>query len=239
MTCDLKGKKGLIAGIANAESIAYGCARACHAAGAELLVAYGHPKAEPHVQPLLAEIGSPPAMLCDVTDEGQMQALFEQARSRWGKLDFLVHSIAFAPKQDLQGRLIDCSSAGFRTAMEVSCFSFVRMAKLAEPLMRDGGCLLTMSYYGAEKVVARYNVMGPVKAALESVARYLAAELGPQGTGYTRCRPGRCTPALLPASPSSTGCWSRLPSAPRRGAWCPSTMSARRQPSWQARRPPP
>jgi enoyl-[acyl-carrier protein] reductase I len=190
MTCDLKGKKGLIAGIANAESIAYGCARACHAAGAELLVAYGHPKAEPHVQPLLAEIGSPPAMLCDVTDEGQMQALFEQARSRWGKLDFLVHSIAFAPKQDLQGRLIDCSSAGFRTAMEVSCFSFVRMAKLAEPLMRDGGCLLTMSYYGAEKVVARYNVMGPVKAALESVARYLAAELGPQGIRVHALSPG-------------------------------------------------
>jgi enoyl-[acyl-carrier protein] reductase I len=190
MTCDLKGKKGLIAGIANAGSIAYGCARACHAAGAELLLAYGHPKAEPHVQPLLAEIGNPPAMLCDVTDEGQMQALFEQARSRWGKLDFLVHSIAFAPKQDLQGRLVDCSSTGFHTAMEISCFSFVRMAKLAEPLMRDGGCLLTMSYYGAEKVVARYNVMGPVKAALESVVRYLAAELGPQGIRVHALSPG-------------------------------------------------
>jgi enoyl-[acyl-carrier protein] reductase I len=190
MTCDLKGKKGLIAGIANAESIAYGCARGCHAAGAELLVAYGHPKAEPHVQPLLAEIGNPPAVLCDVTDEGQMQALFEQARSRWGKLDFLVHSIAFAPKQDLQGRLVDCSSTGFHAAMEVSCFSFVRMAKLAEPLMRDGGCLLTMSYYGAEKVVARYNVMGPVKAALESVVRYLAAELGPQGIRVHALSPG-------------------------------------------------
>jgi enoyl-[acyl-carrier protein] reductase I len=190
MTCDLKGKKGLIAGIANAESIAYGCARAAHAAGAELLVAYGHPKAEPHVQPLLAEIGNPPAMLCDVTDEAQMQALFEHARERWGKLDFLVHSIAFAPKEDLQGRLIDCSSAGFHTAMEISCFSFIRMAKLAEPLMQDGGCLLTMSYYGAERVVEHYNLMGPVKAALESAVRYLAAELGPQGIRVHALSPG-------------------------------------------------
>jgi enoyl-[acyl-carrier protein] reductase I len=190
MTCDLKGKKGLIAGVANADSIAYGCVRAAHAAGAELLVAYGHPKAEPHVRPLLAEIGHPPAVLCDVTDETQMQALFEQARTLWGKLDFLVHSIAFAPKEDLHGRLIDCSSAGFHTAMEVSCFSFIRMAKLAEPLMRDGGCLLTMSYLGAEKVVENYNLMGPVKAALESAVRYLANELGPQGIRVHALSPG-------------------------------------------------
>lgn len=190
MTCDLKDKKGLIAGIANAESIAYGCARACHAAGAELLLAYGHPKAEPHVRPLLAEIGNPPAMLCDVTDEAQMQALFEQAQARWGKLDFLVHSIAFAPKEDLQGRLIDCSSAGFHTAMEISCYSFIRMAKLAEPLMREGGCLLTMSYLGAERVVEHYNLMGPVKAALESAVRYLANELGPQGIRVHALSPG-------------------------------------------------
>lgn len=190
MTSDLKGKKGLIAGVANAESIAYGCARACRAAGAELLIAYGHPKAEPHVRPLLAAIGEPPALLCDVTDEAQMQALFEAARQRWGRLDFLVHSIAFAPKEDLHGRLIDCSSTGFHTAMEVSCFSFIRMARLAEPLMREGGCLMTMSYYGAEKVVEHYNVMGPVKAALESAVRYLAAELGPQGVRVHALSPG-------------------------------------------------
>jgi enoyl-[acyl-carrier protein] reductase I len=190
MICDLKGKTGLIAGVANADSIAYGCARAAHAAGAELLVAYGYPKAEPHVRPLLAEIGNPPAMLCDVTDEAQMQALFERARTLWGKLDFLVHSIAFAPKEDLHGRLVDCSSAGFHTAMEVSCYSFIRMAKLAEPLMRKGGCLLTMSYLGAEKVVENYGLMGPVKAALESAVRYLAAELGPQGIRVHALSPG-------------------------------------------------
>lgn len=188
--CDLKGKKGLIAGVANAESIAYGCARACHGAGAELLLAYGNPKSEPHVRPLLAALGDPPAVLCDVTDEAQMQALFELVRQRWGRLDFLIHSIAFAPREDLQGRLIDCSSAGFHTAMEVSCYSFIRMAKLAEPLMGEGGCLLTMSYYGAEKVVENYNLMGPVKAALEGVVRYLAAELGPRGVRVHALSPG-------------------------------------------------
>jgi len=190
MTCDLKGKKGLIAGVANADSIAYGCARACHAAGAELLLAYGHPKAERHVQPLLAAIGNPAAVLCDVTDEAQMQALFDRVRAQWGRLDFLVHSIAFAPREDLHGRLIDCSSAGFHTAMEISCFSFIRMARLAEPLMSDGGCLLTMSYLGAERVVEHYGLMGPVKAALESAVRYLAAELGPQGVRVHAISPG-------------------------------------------------
>jgi enoyl-[acyl-carrier protein] reductase I len=186
----LAGKKGLIAGIANADSIAYGCAKACHGAGAELILTYGHVKSEPHVAPLAAELGNPPMLLCDVRDDAQMEAVFERARSDWGRLDFLVHSIAFAPKDDLHGRVVDCSSEGFKTAMEISCWSFLRMDKLAEPLMPDGGCLITMSYLGAQRVVDHYNIMGPVKAALESAVRYVAAELGPKGIRVHAVSPG-------------------------------------------------
>jgi enoyl-[acyl-carrier protein] reductase I len=186
----LEGKKGIIAGVANAESIAYGCARACHAAGAELMLTYGHPKSEPHIQPLLGELGDPAALLLDVGDEAQMQALFDEAERRWGKLDFLIHSIAFAPKADLQGRLTDCSREGFLTAMAISCYSFIEMARRAEPLMTNGGCLLTMSYHGAQKVVEHYNVMGPAKAALECSVRYLANELGPKNIRVHALSPG-------------------------------------------------
>ncbi len=186
----LKGKRGLIAGIANEQSIAYGCAKAFHELGAELMLTYGHPKAEPHVQGLLESIGNPPAMFCDVQDDAQVQAVFDRIEAEWGKLDFVVHSIAFAPQEDLHGRVVDCSRAGFRTAMEVSCYSFMHMARLAEPLMPNGGCLLTMSYYGAEKVVEHYNIMGPVKAALEGTMRYMAAELGPQGIRVHALSPG-------------------------------------------------
>ncbi len=186
----LHGKKGLVAGIANANSIAYGCAKVFHEAGAELLLTYGDAKAEPHVRPLLDGLGHPPLLLCDVRDDAQLEAVFQHARETWGKLDFLVHSIAFAPREDLHGRVVDCSREGFKTAMEISCWSFIRMARLAEPLMSDGGCLLTMSYYGANKVVEHYNVMGPVKAALESSVRYLATELGPQGIRVHAVSPG-------------------------------------------------
>ena len=186
----LDGKRGLIVGIANENSIAYGCARVFHQAGAELVLSYGHPKAEPHIRPLLAEIGNPDLLLCDVRDDEQLDALFEYARQRWGQLDFVIHSIAFAPAADLHGRVTDCSRDGFKTAMEISCWSFARMAKLAEPLMTDGGCLLAMSYYGAEKVVEHYNLMGPVKAALESTTRYLAVELGPSGIRVHAVSPG-------------------------------------------------
>jgi enoyl-[acyl-carrier protein] reductase I len=186
----LQGKKGLIAGIANANSIAYGCAKGCCEAGAALLLTYGHAKAEPSVRPLAAELGSPVMMLCDVQEEVQLEAVFERIAQDWGRLDFLVHSIAYCPKEDLHGRVVDCSREGFHQAMEISCYSFIRMAKLAEPLMQAGGCLITLSYYGAEKVIERYNIMGPVKAALECAVRYLAAELGPKGIRVHALSPG-------------------------------------------------
>lgn len=174
----LAGKKGLVVGIANDQSIAYGCARAFHDAGAELAITYVNPKAEPYVRPLAEALGSPLIVPCDVRQPGQLEQVFAQIEQQWGKLDFVLHSIAYAPKEDLHNRLVDSSQEGFAMAMDVSCHSFIRMAKLAEPLMRDGGCLLTVTFYGSEKVVEHYNLMGPVKSALESSVRYLAAELG-------------------------------------------------------------
>jgi enoyl-[acyl-carrier protein] reductase I len=175
---DLNGKKGLIIGIANEHSIAYGCASIFHQAGAKLAITYLNAKAEPYVRPLAEKLSSPMILPCDVQDDAQMQAVFDAITKQWGTLDFLLHSIAFAPKADLQGRVTDCSKAGFLEAMDISCHSFIRMAKHAEPLMKNGGSLLTVSYMGAEQVVKNYGLMGPVKAALESVTRYLAAELG-------------------------------------------------------------
>lgn len=167
-------------GIANESSIAYGCARAFHAAGANVAVTYLNEKAESHVRPLAEQMECPIVVPCDVRIAGQLEAVFEQIAKEWGQLDFVLHSIAFAPKEDLQGRVADCSAAGFAMAMDVSCHSFIRVAHLAEPLMKKGGCLLTVTFYGSERVVEHYNLMGPVKAALESSTRYLAAELGPK-----------------------------------------------------------
>jgi len=186
----LQGKKGLVVGVANANSIAYGCAKALHEAGAKLVLSYGTAKSKPYIRPLLADLGDPDLLLCDVRDDAQLGTLFQHLREKWGQLDFLVHSIAYCPADDLQGRVTDCSRAGFKTAMDISCYSFIRMAHLAEPLMKDGGTLLTMSYYGAEKVIANYNIMGPVKAALECSVRYLAEELGPQGIRVHALSPG-------------------------------------------------
>lgn len=186
----LQGKRGLVVGIANAHSIAWGCARAFHEAGATLAVTYLNEKAKPFVQPLAEQIGSPLILPLDVRDDAQMSAVFDAISARWGKLDFLLHAIAYAPKIDLEGRVIDTSREGFLSAMDVSCHSFMRMARLAEPLMVDGGCLLTTTYYGSEKVIPNYNVMGPVKAALESSVRYLAAELGAQGIRVNALSPG-------------------------------------------------
>jgi enoyl-[acyl-carrier protein] reductase I len=174
----LEGKKGLVVGIANEHSIAWGCAKAFRAYGAELAITYLNDNAKPYVEPLAREVEASILMPLDVAIEGQMEAVFGEVARRWGRLDFALHSIAFAPKDDLHGRVVDCSRDGFLLAMDVSCHSFIRMARLAEPLMKDGGALFTMSYYGAEKVVANYNLMGPVKAALEATARYLAHELG-------------------------------------------------------------
>ena len=175
----MKAKKGLILGIANDKSIAYGCARVMRRLGAELAVTYLNTKAEPHVRPLAAELKSPLILPCDVEQPGQLETVFEGMQKLWGKIDFVVHSIAYAPKEDLQGRVVDSSREGFARAMDVSCHSFIRAARLAEPLMSNGGCLITMSYHGAQEVVPHYNLMGPVKAALEAAVKYLAWELGP------------------------------------------------------------
>lgn len=187
---DMAGKRGLIVGIANDQSIAYGCARAIRRAGAELAVTYLNDKAEPHVRPLAEQLGASLIMPCDVREAGQLEAVFERITNEWGRLDFVLHSIAYAPREDLQGRVVDSSAPGFALAMDVSCHSFLRMARLAEPLMTAGGTLLTVTFYGSERVVDHYNLMGPVKAALESAVRYLAAELGPKGIRVHAVSPG-------------------------------------------------
>lgn len=178
---DLTGKRGLVIGIANENSIAYGCARAFRAAGATLAVTYLNAKSGIHVRPLAAALGAGVTGPCDVRVPGQLEAVFERLAWDWGRLDFLLHAIAFAPREDLHAPLVDCSAAGFAMAMDVSCHSFIRMAKLALPLMPDGGSLQTVTFFGADRVVENYNVMGPVKAALESTVRTLAADLAPRG----------------------------------------------------------
>jgi enoyl-[acyl-carrier protein] reductase I len=174
----LQGKKGLVIGIANEDSIAWGCAKAFHEAGAKLAITYLNEKAEPYVRPLAERVQAQIIMPLNVQNDKQMDALFKAIRQNWGKLDFLLHAIAFAPKEDLQGKVVDCSHEGFLTAMDISCYSFIHLARLAKPLMVDGGALLTTTYFGGEKVVKHYGVMGPVKAALEGIVKYLAAEMG-------------------------------------------------------------
>jgi enoyl-[acyl-carrier protein] reductase I len=186
----LTGKKALVIGIANEHSIAYGCANAFRSLGADLALTYLNEKARPHVEPLAKALGSTIFMPLDVQRPGELEAVFETIGRQWGRLDILVHSIAFAPKKDLEGGILDCSPDGFGVAMDISCHSFVRMAKLAAPMMTSGGTLFAMSYLGAERVVANYNVMGPVKAALEAACRYLAYELGEQDIRVHAISPG-------------------------------------------------
>jgi enoyl-[acyl-carrier protein] reductase I len=174
---DLSGKRGLVVGVANQHSIAAGCAAAFRQAGAEVALTWLNDKALPHVRPVAEGLGASLLGPCDVREPGQLEDVFAQIARDWGRLDFLLHSIAFAPREDLHAGVIDCSAEGFAMAMDVSCHSFLRMAKLARPLMTDGGALLTVSFYGADRVVEHYNLMGPVKAALESSVRYLAADL--------------------------------------------------------------
>lgn len=185
----LAGRKALIVGVANEHSIAYGCARAFRELGADLALTYLNDKARPFVEPLAQAQAASIFVPLDVTDAAQTDAVFAAIRTQWGRLDVLVHSIAFAPKQDLQGGLLDCSAEGFAAAMDVSCHSFVRMAKRAAPLMTEGG-MFAMSYHGAHVVVPNYNVMGPVKAALEASCRYLAYELGHRGIRVHAISPG-------------------------------------------------
>jgi enoyl-[acyl-carrier protein] reductase I len=186
----LKGKKALVTGIANDQSIAWGCAKAFHAFGADVAVTYLNDRSKPYVEPLAKDVAAPILMPLDLQRPGQLEAVFETIERQWGRLDICLHSIAYAPKEDLQGRVVDCSKEGFLLAMEISCWSFMRMARLAEPLMKRGGALFTMTYYGSQMVVEHYNVMGPVKAALESATRYLAAELGPKGIRVHAISPG-------------------------------------------------
>ena len=186
----LSGKKVLVVGVANEHSIAYGCANAFQQLGADLAITYLNDKSRTYVEPLAQQLDAGLFMPLDVEQPGQLEAVFEQIEKQWGKLDILVHSIAWAPKDDLQGGLLNCSAEGFAKAMDVSCHSFVRMARLAAPLMTDGGSMFAMSYHGAQKVVPNYNVMGPIKAALEASCRYLAYELGHQKIRVHAISPG-------------------------------------------------
>lgn len=186
----LKGRKGLIVGIANDQSIAWGCAKAFRALGADLAVTYLNDKARKYVEPLVRELDAPIFMPLDVMAPGQTEAVFDEIAKHWGKLDFLVHSIAFSPKAALHGRVVDVERDGFLATMDVSCWSFLRMAHLAEPLMKDGGTMFTMTYYGSQMVVENYNIMGVAKAALECAVRYVAAELGPKGIRVHAISPG-------------------------------------------------
>jgi enoyl-[acyl-carrier protein] reductase I len=186
----LAGKVGLVIGIANDQSIAWGCARAFRAFGAQLAITYLNEKAKKYVEPLARALNAPILMPLDVRIPGQMESVFERIGKEWGHLDFAVHSIAFSPQEALRGRVVDVTRDGFLTTMDVSCWTFIRMAHLAEPLMREGGTLFTMTYYGSQMVVKNYNIMGVAKAALESAVRYVAAELGPKCIRVHAISPG-------------------------------------------------
>jgi len=186
----LRGAKALVVGIANESSIAYGCAKAFRELDADLAITYLNEKARPHVEPIGRDLEADMVLPLDVSVPGQMADVFDTIEQRWGRLDILVHSIAWAPKEDLQGGLLDCTAEGFGKAIDISCHSFIRMARLAAPLMKEGGAMFAMSYYGANRVVPNYNLMGPVKAALEASCRYLAFELGPKGIRVHPISPG-------------------------------------------------
>ncbi|WP_406721149.1 MULTISPECIES: enoyl-ACP reductase FabI [Thioclava] len=186
----LKGQKALVVGVANETSIAYGCAQALRAQGADLAITYLNAKAEPYVRPLAQALGAELIAPLDVGMPDQIEALFAQITQQWGRLDTLVHSIAFCPKEDLHGRVTDCSRSGLAQAMDISVGSFIELVRRAEPLMEGGGTCMTVSFYGAEKVVRDYNIMGPVKSALESATRYMAAELGPKAIRVHALSPG-------------------------------------------------
>jgi enoyl-[acyl-carrier protein] reductase I len=186
----LTGKKALVIGVANDRSIAWGCAQAMRRAGADIAMTYLNEKARTYVEPLAKTVEASVFMPLEVRDPAQVEALFGAVAAQWDQLDILVHSIAFAPRQALEGRVVDCPRDGFLTAMEVSCWSFLDLARRAEKLMRSGGTMISMSYLGANEVIENYGIMGPVKAALESAVRYMAAELGPKGIRVHAVSPG-------------------------------------------------
>ena len=176
----MAGKKGLIMGVANDRSLAWGIAQTAHAHGAELAFTYQGEALEKRVRPLAEGIGSDLVLPCDVTDDASMDQVFAALSERWGRLDFLVHAIAFSDKEELKGKYVDTSFDNFQRTMAISCFSFTALAKRAAPLMTEGGSMITLTYYGAERVMPHYNVMGVAKAALEASVRYLAMDLGDQ-----------------------------------------------------------
>jgi enoyl-[acyl-carrier protein] reductase I len=190
MSLPLNGQRALVVGVANDQSIAWGCARAFHDAGAEVVLTYLNDRAKPHVEPLAQASESPLLMPLDVNDDAQTDALFAAIAQRFGKLDIVLHSIAFCPKKDLHGRVTDVSRDGFAQAMDISVHSFIRLVQRAEPLMNDGGTCMTVTFYGSTRVVDQYNVMGPVKAALEAVTRELASELGTKRIRVHALSPG-------------------------------------------------
>lgn len=186
----LAGLKGLVVGIANPQSIAWGCAEAFRAAGAELAITYLNAKAEPYVRPLAESLSANLVLPMDVENDAEVEAVFKAIEAQWGQLDFLLHSIAFAPLQDLHGRVLDSSREGFSRSMDISCHSLIRLARLAAPLMKDGGAIMTMSYEGANRVAPHYGIMGLAKASLEAATRALAAELGPNRISVNAISPG-------------------------------------------------
>ena len=176
----MAGKKGLVMGVANERSIAWGIAKACHEQGAKVAFTFQGDALEKRVRPLANSIGAKIIVPCDVTDAASIDATFAEVEKQWGELDFLVHAIAFSNKEELRGRYLDTSSENFQLTMNVSCYSLTAVAQRAVPLMKNGGSILTLTYYGAERVIPHYNVMGVAKAALEASVRYLAADLGEQ-----------------------------------------------------------
>jgi enoyl-[acyl-carrier protein] reductase I len=232
----LEGKRGLIVGIANENSIAWGCAKAFRAFGAELAVTYLNDKAKKYVEPLARELEAPIMMPLDVNVPGQMENVFERIAKDWGKLDFVVHSIAFSPKDALQGRVVDVSREGFLTTMDVSCWTFIRMAHLAEPLMPEGGTLFTMTYYGSQMVVENYNIM-------ESPRRRSRARCATSQPSSAR-RASACTPSRRarwrPGPPrefrNSTRCSTRRKPRPRPAASSASTTWEPPPPFWRTMR---
>lgn len=189
-TSILDGQKALVVGVANDRSIAWGCAQAMHRAGGEIAMTYLNDRAYPYVEPLANAVEAPLLLPLEVRDPAQMDALFAAVEAQWGRLDILVHSIAFAPREALAGRVTDCPRDGFLTAIEVSCWSLLDLTRRAEKLMTSGGTIFAMSYHGGNEVIENYGIMGPVKAALESAVRYLAAELGPKGIRVHAISPG-------------------------------------------------
>ncbi|MFY9643406.1 MAG: enoyl-ACP reductase FabI [Rhodomicrobium sp.] len=185
----LAGKKALVVGIANEHSIAYGCAKAFREQGAEIAVTYLNDKAKTSVRPLAEKLGATMILPLDVAKDGQFDDLFDSIRQHWGRIDICLHSIAFCPSEDLHSRVTDYSRAGFASAMDISVHSFIRMVRRAAPLMSEGGSCMTVSY-GAENAAGHFNIMGPVKAALESAAKHMAAELGPKGITVHALSPG-------------------------------------------------